>query len=105
MVHALRYVAGTNRKHTNKAQEERIAITVTNIFSSEIHRPLRKKHDGHEPLKDPVMLTSAGYLRAYWKLIALFAQQHPNISSWLACVETPFNPLREYYHGQCRKAP
>lgn len=99
MVHALRYVAGTNHKHTKKAQEERIAITVTNIFSSETHRKLRRKHDGHEPLKDPVKLTSSGYLQAYFKLIDLFCKEHPNVSSWLAGVETEFNPLREYYRG------
>jgi hypothetical protein len=98
MVHALRYVAaGTNHEVTNKRQEERLAITITNIFSSETGRTLRRRHRDHSELRDPMLRTSKGYLDKYRNLIALFTRQYINTALHLARVHAPFNPIREYF--------
>ena len=98
LVHALRRSAGTNHKHTTKAQEETLAIMITNIFASETNRPsLRKDHKDFSAQKDPVLNTSEGYLSANRDLVALFVREHRVVSEIISCVETHFNPIRAYF--------
>jgi hypothetical protein len=98
MVHALRGVAGTWKKHTSGGQEERLAILVTNIFSSQLfNHELRKSHKDHAILTDPALRTSKGYLDKYRGLIELFVREHINTTSHIARANTWFNPIRELF--------
>ncbi|MCP5159186.1 MAG: hypothetical protein H6975_07150 [Gammaproteobacteria bacterium] len=95
LVHAIRFAAKTMGKHMNDGQEEEIAILVTNIYSSETHRPLRQRHADFSELKNTTSVTFHAKHRA---LIDLFCKEHPALSLALARVSySPFNPLREYY--------
>ncbi len=97
LVHALRRAAKTAYKGTRKKQEERLAILIANIYSSETNRKLRRRHKGHDELKDPVESTSKGYLAKHRQLIELFVRQNINTASHLARVRAPFNPIRELF--------
>jgi len=99
MVHALRRAANTHKKGTKRGWEEKMAIMITNIFSSETNRPLRKKHADNSPEKDPKLLTSEGYLAAHPHMIGLFVKQHIAVATDLSCIDVPFNPIRAYFHG------
>jgi hypothetical protein len=95
LVHAIRFAGGTLGRHTKGDQEEEIAILVTNIFSSETHRPLRWRHSDFSELKN---VTSVGFYGKNRALIDMFCKEHPKLSLALARVSyAPFNPLREYY--------
>lgn len=83
--------------------EERIAVLITNIFSSETHRPLRKSHDDFTALTDPVLITSSGFLHANHRLLSGFVKDHKDLSQSLAKVNAPFNPLRAYFDLHHRK--
>ena len=94
LVHALRFAGKTLQRRATAAQEEEIAILVTNIFSSETNRPLRWRHSGFTklPSNDPVAFYANNL-----PLIKMFCTEHPTVSLDLARIWTPFNPLREYY--------
>ena len=94
LVHALRFAAKTLGKSVSGEQEEDLAILVTNLFSSETNRPLRRDHNGFNALpdSDPVK-----YYAANLRLINTFCQQHPVFTNALARLKMQFNPLREYY--------
>jgi hypothetical protein len=95
LAHAIRFAAGTLGKRTRGDQEEEIAILITNVFSSETHRPLRQRHSDFSELKNA---TSVGFYSQNRTLIDLFCKEHPKLSLELARVSyAPFNPLREYY--------
>jgi len=104
LVHAVRSVAGILAKSTTLDEEERIAVMVTNIFASETHRPLRKDHDSFAVNSDPVTSTSAGFLHANHRLIHRFVKDHGRVSALLSKVNSPFNPVREYYKVHHKKA-
>ena len=94
LVHAMRFAGKTLQRRATAAQEEEIAILVTNIFSSETNRPLRWKHSGFAklPSNDPVKFYGNNL-----PLIKMFCTEHPAVSLELARIWTKFNPLREYY--------
>jgi hypothetical protein len=94
LVHALRFAGKTLQRRATAAQEEEIAILVTNIFSSETNRPLRWRHSGFAklPSNDPVSFYANNL-----PLIRMFCTEHPVVSLDLARIWTSFNPLREYY--------
>lgn len=94
LVHALRFAAKTLQKRATAAQEEEIAILVTNIFSSEMNRPLRWRHSGFNklPNSDPV-----AFYGNHFPLIKMFVKEHPTVSEELSDIWTKFNPVREFY--------
>lgn len=94
LVHALRWAGKTLQRRATAAQEEEIAILVTNIFSSETNRPLRWRHLNFSklPSNDPVAFYANNL-----PLIRMFCTEHPIVSLDLGRIWTPFNPLREYY--------
>lgn len=93
LAHALRFAAGTIYKKTSASQEEEIAILLTNIFSSETNRPLRRDHSGFRklPNTDPVAFYANNL-----PLIRTFHKQHPKLSTALSMIWTKFNPIKEY---------
>lgn len=94
LVHALRFSGKTMNRRATDDQEEEIAILVTNVFSSETNRPLRWRHADFAklPSNDPVTFYANNL-----PVIRMFCTEHPTVSLDLARIETPFNPLREYY--------
>ncbi len=103
MVHAFRSATGVMQKVMTLDEEERIAVAVTNIFASETHRPLRKDHDSFAINTDPKTNNSAGFLHANSRLLYLFIKDHKQVSDDLAKIDTPFNPIREYYKVHRKK--
>jgi hypothetical protein len=93
LVHGLRSAArklGT----FNPDGEERVAIMLANIFSSETGRStLRRDHNGVVP----IVMTPEEFLRQNTRMISAFYKQHPDFCRWVAEVKVPFNPVRSYY--------
>lgn len=79
--------------------EEFISIMITNIFSSETNRNLRRHHIKHE-------LRKLRYQKKFLtdpeiqKVIEYFCHKQPNLSFELSKVDARFNPLREYYKSK-----
>ncbi|MCP5458373.1 MAG: hypothetical protein H6971_01930 [Gammaproteobacteria bacterium] len=95
LVHAVRFAGGKLGKKFTGAQEEEVAILVTNIYSSETHRPLRRRHSDFSELRNA---TSVSFYTQNWALVDRFCKEQPKFSRALADVSySPFNPLREYY--------
>jgi hypothetical protein len=116
LVHAFRIVTG---KASNRAgpslpympdalktyptydeEEEFFAVLITNIFSSETGRPLRKDHDDVK-LLPPQLSTNKGFLaiEPYARLVRQFCIQHPAVSGRLYNVPSAFNPIKEVVPG------
>lgn len=76
------------------------AVMITNVYASELHRPLRRDHNGFQLLNrsaasvrsDPAF---AGFFRS-------FATAMQPLNAFLAGVDTPFNPWR---HAAAAAAP
>ena len=92
LVHAVRASAGKRLSFEGRSGEERIAMMVTNVFSSEMNRPLRADYDFNRLTMSP-----AEFFRSNGDMIRVFYHQHPEFSRWLADCVVPFNPLRIYY--------
>ena len=94
LVHAMRHAAGKlHYSVKNRAREEAIAIMVTNVFSSEINRSLRRDHRGLVPMT----ISSGDFLAKNGDMIRVFYHQHPEFCRWIAEAVVPFNPLRTHY--------
>ncbi len=93
LVHALRDAAGKRLSFKGQAGEEAIAIMVTNIFSSEVNRPLRRDMNGYVQ----TTISAADFFAANGDMIRVFYHQHPEFCRWVADAVVPFNPLRTYY--------
>jgi hypothetical protein len=93
LVHAMRASAGKRLKFEGRSGEERIAVMVTNIFSSEINRPLRLPGGG----TDHMEMFDAKFASIASRMIEVFYQQHPEFFRWVAECKVPFNPLRIHY--------
>jgi hypothetical protein len=95
-------VPGSSLKYPEyDTEEDFFAILITNIFSSEMGRPLRAGHDGLETL--PVNLsTDAGFLAVdpYRRLVKQFCSDHPEVSERLRQVRSAFNPIFAFLAGQ-----
>ena len=92
LVHALRSAAKT-WGHVSMDGEETIAVMLANVFSSEIHRPLREGHDDFSA----TIISQEDYLAANRPLIETFYKQHRDFCRWIAEVTVPWNPVRVYY--------
>ena len=95
LVHAMRHAAGTLDYDTVKSRnnEEALAIMVTNIYSSEINRLLRKDHRS----KNALFTSSEHFFTHNGDMIRVLYHQHPDFCRWIAEAVVPFNPLRSYY--------
>jgi hypothetical protein len=93
LVHAMRASAGKRLKFEGRSGEERIAVMVTNVFSSQINRPLRLPGGG----TDQMTMSAADFAAIASRMIEVFYKQHPEFVRWVAECEAPFNPLRVYY--------
>jgi hypothetical protein len=93
LVHAMRDAAGKRLSYKGHAGEEAIAVMVTNIFSSEVHRPLRRDWNGFIQMS----VSSEDFFAAHGDMIRVFYHQHPEFCRWIAEAAAPFNPLRTYY--------
>ena len=93
LVHAMRASAGKRLSFEGKSGEERIAVMVTNVFSSEINRPLRLPGN----VMDEMNMSAARYASIASRMIDVFYRQHPEFFRWVAECVVPFNPLRIHY--------
>ena len=93
LVHAMRASARKRLKFEGRDGEERIAVMVTNILSSEMNRPLRLPGGG----TDHMNMSAADYASIASRMIEAFYKQHPEFTRWVADCVVPFNPLRIYY--------
>jgi hypothetical protein len=93
LLHAMRESAGKRLSYKGSTGEEAIAVMVTNIFSSEINRPLRQSGGGFGQIN----VTSEAFFAANGDMIRVFYHQHPEFCRWVAEAVVPFNPLRSYY--------
>lgn len=93
LVHAMRASAGKRLSFEGHPGEERIAVMVTNVFSSEINRPLRLPGN----VMDQMNMSAADYASIASRMIDVFYRQHPEFFRWVAECVVPFNPLRIYY--------
>ena len=93
LVHAMRESAGKRLKFQGHAGEERVAVMVSNIFASEVNRPLREAGGGF----GQISISSADFFAANGDMIRVFYHQHPEFCRWVADCAVPFNPLRTYY--------
>lgn len=98
LTHAVRLNAGTFRKGVSQAEEEELAMLVTNIFSSETNQTLRTAYDNST---SPISHDHSGYAAKFYAsrriLIEIFYKQHHDFTRWLARVKAPFNPMRLYF--------
>jgi hypothetical protein len=93
LVHGLRSAARTLGTF-NPDGEERVAIMLANIFSSETgSSKIRRDHNGTAS----IVMTSEDFLGHNGKMISAFYKQHPDFCRWVAEVKVPFNPVRSYY--------
>lgn len=104
LVHAVRATHGrfaTPQKMGDNFdnRDEFCAILLTNIYSSELRRPLRRDHHGDNPL--PMSDQGRGnYLSKYFLEVERCFNDHPELSNEIARVNCAFNPLRDYKeHG------
>lgn len=114
LVHALGMVAGhlfnTPMGDEFDDEDEFKAILVTNIYSSEIGRPLRLSHHGllsatgagftelSNPLTGP-LADSDEYLRKYYPVIKKVIEAHWVMANTLGGLEyIRFNPIAKYLH-------
>jgi hypothetical protein len=81
--------------------EEFFAVLITNIFSSETGRPLRKDHGEPVPLP-PALSTNKGFLaiEPYAKLVRKFCEDHLSVGQKIRDVPSAFNPIKEVLIGQ-----
>jgi hypothetical protein len=93
LVHAMREAAGRRLTFKGHAGEEAIAIMVSNIFSSEVNRPLRRDRNGFVQMS----VSSEDFFATNGDMIRVFYHQHPEFCRWVAEAVVPFNPLRSYY--------
>jgi hypothetical protein len=82
-------------------EEDFFAVLITNIFSSETGRPLRKDHGPPEALPSQLS-TNKGFLaiEPYARLVRQFCTDHPSVSQELRDVPSAFNPIKEVLVGQ-----
>ena len=87
-------------------EEEFFAVLITNIFSSETGRPLRKDHNDLEALP-PELSTNKGFLAVeeYARLIRQFCGEHRSVSQQIRDVSSQFNPIKEVLIGQGGPTP
>jgi hypothetical protein len=120
LVHAFRLVtekASMRRLHPNPFvpkklrknpeydfEEDFFAVLITNIFSSEMGRPLRGGHDKLDPLP-PHLSTDEGFLAVedYARLVKQFCDDHPSVSQKLSKVTSGYNPIRGVLLGKSTK--
>ena len=77
--------------------DEFCAITLTNMYSAQTKRPLRKDHQGHELLPQK-LCNSAAFYAAYGEDVNAIAKYHPYLASlfkyWASdAAFLPFNPF------------
>jgi hypothetical protein len=94
MVHAMRSNAKT-MGHLSDAGEETVAVMLSNVYSSEIHRPIRATHDDFSA----TIVSQEDYLAANRSLIETFYRQHKDFCRWVAEVVVPWNPIRVFYRS------
>jgi hypothetical protein len=92
LVHAMRSAAKT-WGHPDLAAEETIAVMLANVYSSEIHRPIRENHSDFSA----TIISQEDYLTANRPVIEVFYRQHKDFCRWIAEVTVPWNPVRLYY--------
>lgn len=110
LVHALRGIAGKWRfddqgrnfrsgglRANYTSDEEFIALMLTNIYSSQRGRPLRKDHTTGSGFVS-LAQTSADTLKSAAKiqLIEVVKRDHPEMFRRIASSGTRYNPLRDY---------
>lgn len=85
---------------TYDSEEEFFAVLITNIFSSETGRPLRKDHESVELLPSQLS-TNKGFLaiEPYAQLVRKFCIEHPAVSVRIYGVPSAFNPIKEVLPG------
>jgi hypothetical protein len=99
---SLPYIPEALKKYpTYDSEEEFFTVLITNIFSSETGRPLRKDHDGVEALQSELS-TNKGFLaiEPYARLVRQFCTDHPSVSQKIRDVPSAFNPVKEVLIGQ-----
>ncbi len=93
LVHAARSAAGVG---TTGAYEEAVAITVANVYSSEMNRSLRAANAHHTmwPTNhtDPMV-----FMQHNTRFLSKFYHEMPELFRWIAEVNVKFNPVRLYY--------
>jgi hypothetical protein len=99
LVHAMRDVNGQGDRcfgcpQGYKSYEEFVAVVITNVYSSEGGRPLRKNYNGFDPLTDSVLSTSQGFFTAYQEYLLPLRAAHQNLYSALKrATGIAFNPF------------
>ena len=94
LVHAVRYMHGQARCRSSAghmdSEEEVIAITITNMYSSELARPLRAHHHGYSALAT----SPAEFIKKFEKELLAFWFAQKSMCRELAELEQPwFNPF------------
>ena len=102
LVHAARSVAGKLGTYSPWG-EEVAAITVANVFSSEMNRPIRSPWSPTSI--DPVQMDPAQFMRLSTDILSMFYHQMPEFFRWIAEVNVAFNPVRLYYLNVLRGVP
>jgi hypothetical protein len=117
MVHGLRHMTGKDSCQMLNNEffsvEEFIAMLVTNIFASEIGRPLRGGYKGMfvkqgpygrnvtqrlpDALQDPKEFLK---YKNCADLVSRFVSEHPTFAGALMDIRVPFNPIEEWFFGR-----
>lgn len=100
LVHSFRQAAGqSNRRRVPRqprydTMEELVAITVTNVYRSECHRP-GVRNDNHGKL-ELMFCSGEHFLKLQFNRIHLwkFCRQHPILARDLGSINTYFNPFQ-----------
>jgi hypothetical protein len=111
LVHAIRFIRGQNVTyglgHHFDNWEEFFAVLVEDIYLSELHRPVRRGHQGvgTRPGNPASFATRPGHGgpaarnvldQEYAHLIEQFIRSDPALSADLAAVPSQFNPIRDH---------
>lgn len=102
LVHATRSVAGKLGTFSEWG-EEVAAIVVSNVFSSEMNRPIRSPWQPRSIAA--VTMDPAQFMRLSTDILSVFYHQMPEFFRWIAEVDVSFNPIRLYYLNVLRGVP
>jgi hypothetical protein len=98
LVHAVRAVTGNWMKGATIAEEEVIAILVTNIFASENSiDKMRKQHADWSRVVEGAAVHNQNYYRDNLAIVEKLNRQNQSLARNLARIDVPFNPVRLYY--------
>jgi hypothetical protein len=82
--------------------DEFVAIVLTNLFSSQLRRPLRRDHSAHEELDNDLQDSQIFYDR-YRAAVESIVSDYPNLTGIYASWDVSFLPFNPFRHSSAAK--